>query len=47
MFEVNIGKDSVKYSLKKGDGLTIYHGDREIKLSKDKPHKVMKLVNKV
>ncbi len=46
MFEVNIGHDSVKYSLKKGDGLTIYHGDQEIKLSKHKPHKVMQLVNK-
>ena len=46
MFEVNIGSDSVKYSLKKGDGLTIYHGDQEIKLSKHRPHKVMQLVNK-
>lgn len=47
MFEVNIGKDSVKYSLKKGAGLTIYHRDQEIKLSKDQPHKVMELVTKV
>lgn len=46
MFEVNIGNDSVKYSLKKGDGLTIYHYDQEIKLSKGQPHKVMELVNK-
>ena len=46
MFEVNIGSDSVKYSLKKVDGLTIYHGDQEIKLSKHRPHKVMQLVNK-
>jgi alpha,alpha-trehalose phosphorylase len=46
MFEVNIGNDSVKYSLKKGDGLTIYHGDQEIRLSKQQPHKVMQLVNK-
>jgi len=47
MFEVNIGKESVKYSLKKGNGLTIYHRDQEIKLSKDQPHTVMELVAKV
>ena len=44
MFEVNIKKDSVTYSLKKGEGLTIYHGDEEVKLSKDQPRKVMDLI---
>ena len=40
MFEVDIKKDTVTYSLKKGDGLTIYHGDKEIRLSKGQPVKI-------
>ncbi len=40
MCEVDIKKDAVTYSLKKGDGLTIYHGDKEIKLSKGQPVEV-------
>jgi alpha,alpha-trehalose phosphorylase len=40
MLEVDIKKDVAKYLLKKGDGLTIYHGDKEIKLSKGQPVEV-------
>jgi alpha,alpha-trehalose phosphorylase len=37
MFEVDVKKDVVTYLLKKGDGLTIYHAEKEIKLSKGQP----------
>ncbi|MGI9546067.1 MAG: glycoside hydrolase family 65 protein [Flavobacteriaceae bacterium] len=47
MIEVKINEDTVKYSLKKGEGLTIYHGDEEINLSEDQPSKVMDLASKV
>ena len=45
--EVIIGKEKVTYSLKKGAGLTIYHGEEEIKLSKEQPTLVRDLVDKV
>ena len=47
MIEVSIKGDKVTYSLKKGVGLTIYHGDEEIKLSKDQPSEVKDLVDRV
>ena len=47
MLEVIIEGDKVTYSLKKGDGLTIYHVEEEINLSADQPSKVMDLVDKV
>ncbi len=47
MLEVIIEGAKVTYSLKKGDALIIYHAEEEIKLTKDQPHKVMDLVDKV
>ncbi|MGI9546821.1 MAG: glycosyl hydrolase family 65 protein, partial [Flavobacteriaceae bacterium] len=47
LLKVNIKKDTVTYSLEKGEGLTIYHKEKEIRLSKDQPTKVMNLLNNV
>ncbi len=47
MLEVIIGKDTVTYSLKKGDELTIYHAEEEISLTKEQPSQVKGLVEKV
>jgi len=35
--EVDIGKDSVTYTLQQGEGLTIKHRDEELKLTEGKP----------
>ena len=47
ILEVTIGQDKVTYALKKGDGLTIYHGDEEIKLTGKQPSRVMDLVSRM
>ncbi len=47
MLEVAINSNKVEYTLKKGDGLTFYHADEEINLTKDQPTAVRGLVDKV
>ncbi|MGI9545685.1 MAG: glycosyl hydrolase family 65 protein, partial [Flavobacteriaceae bacterium] len=47
LLKVNIKKDKVTYSLKKGEDLTIYHEEKEIKLTSDQPIKIINLLTKV
>ena len=43
-FEVVINKEKVTYTLKEGDGLTIYHANEEIQLSKEEPTQVKSIL---
>jgi alpha,alpha-trehalose phosphorylase len=43
LLEVDVDPETVRYTMKEGDDLTIYHNDEEIRLTKETPSAVMNL----
>ena len=44
LLEVDINSEKVRYTLKEGEDLTIYHENKEIRLTRERPESIIKLL---